>query len=171
MGIMKRMLTVIICSVVFQCGIFSPRDDFELPGGDESTGDPYSFAELLEGSGERFSELDWYDLFDEGFNYVNVRLANIVYDRSALISRLYLLREMYPRIVVTWQNNDRLLREIDTITLNNVFYAVADKDAPDHSLYSGNSGFIIVRDYDKVWRILKWTDEPSGDAFFSPVAE
>ncbi|MBN1308704.1 MAG: hypothetical protein JXA18_12345 [Chitinispirillaceae bacterium] len=171
MSLPKIILTAILCCGFVSCGIFAPREDFELPVSDERIGDPFNFASLLDGSGEQFSKLDWYELFDDKFEYVNVRLANIVYDKSALISRLFLQHDIFPGVAVTWVNNEGILITIDMITLRNVSYAVAMKETPETPLYSGNSGFIIVRGNDNIWRIRSWTDEPSGEAFFSPAAE
>jgi hypothetical protein len=171
MRILTVILTFVCCCGLISCGIFTPRDDFDLPESNADIDDPFNFGDLLEGSGEQFSKLDWYDLFSDDFKYSNVRLAKIDYDKSTLINRLFLQHDIFPRVVVSWVNNGGILSTVDMITLSNVSYTIAMAETPGTALYTGNSGFEIVRGTDKIWRIKSWTDEPSGEAFFSPVPE
>ncbi len=153
------------------CSVFKPREDFDPPGTTGYIDDPFNFAGILEGSGEEFLKLDWYELFDDEFEYVNIRLANIVYDKSAFINRLFLQQEIYPDVKVKWVNKEGFLITVNTITIRHVLYTVADKADPDTPLFSGSCGFVIVRHDDRIWRILSWTDEPDGVSFFSPAPE
>ena len=167
---LRSLSAAVFCCVVAGCGIFTPRDDFETPEVTTSVGDPFHFADLLKGSGEQFSKLDWNDLFDEEFKYTNIRLADIVYDKQALINRLELQHEIFPGVVVNWKNEESPLINVDMITLN-VSYSIATTESPETPLFSGNSGFVIVRGSDNIWRIRSWTDEPNGEPFFSSAPE
>ena len=163
---MKRlMFSLFIAMGLAGCGLFTPRTDFEDPASEGGTVDHFRFASLLEGSGEKFSKLDWYELFDDHFKYINVRLANVEYDKTALISHLFQQHEIYPQAVVKWSNTDGFLRNIDTITLSNAGYTVESGD----DIFSGTSSFTIIRDAVNIWHIVSWTDEPATDPFFSPA--
>jgi hypothetical protein len=151
--------------VVGGCGLFTPRTDFEDPVTDYPTVDYFNFGALLAGSSEKFSKLDWYELFDDNFKYVNVRLANIEYDKTALINHLYQQREIYPNVNVQWDNTSNFSRSINTINLSNVGYTVQDSTAQ----FTGTSSFVIIRDANNIWRIAIWTDEPDAVPFFSPA--
>ena len=154
--------------LLIRCGIFSPRTDFELPES-KKVEDPFNFGSLLDGSGEQFSKLDWYELFDSDFKYTNVRLGNIEYGQKELINQLNQQEEIYPDVEVKWVNDEGFPRDVDIITLSNISYTVFNPAQPDTILFSGISQFVIRRDQTKIWRILEWTDEPTNESFFSPA--
>ena len=160
-------ILLIVCSY-FSCGIFTPRDEFEDPLVDDTEEDYFKFSKLLSGTGEEFSKLDWYELFDDGFKYTNVRSANIDHSKSDFINHLSQQQEVFPDYLVSWEKKESPLRNIDTITLNNVWYYVREPEVSDSILFSGKSAFVIVRDDGFVWRITRWTDDPNDALFFSP---
>lgn len=152
------MLTIIVA--VTGCGLFTPRTDFEDPV--IGTEDYFNFATLIEGAKEKFSKLDWYELFDDRFKYLNVRLANVEYDKTAMINHLSQQHAIHGDAEVVWSNTDDFLKTQDTITLSNVRYSVQT----GNSTFSGASRFVIVRS-NTIWRIASWIDEPETDPFFS----
>lgn len=163
---MKHVILIGIL-LVSHCGLFMPRTDFELPESKKAE-DPFNFRSLLEGSGEQFSKLDWYELFDTDFKYTNVRLGNIEYGQEAFINLLNQQVEIYPDVQVTWVNNEGFPGDVNLITLSNISYTITTSSQPDVVLFSGISQFILRRDQAQ-WRILEWTDEPTSESFFSPA--
>ena len=167
MGEIRYIIIVVMCLTLPLCGVFTPRDDFEEPLNDKTADDYFNFQHLMTGTGEEFTKLDLYELFDEHFKYTNIRLANIDYMKSEMINFLSQQHERFPEYKVSWEKKDKPLRNIDTITMNNVWYTITEPEHSDSVLYSGNCGFIIVRDLSSVWRLIRWTDEPADQSFFS----
>ena len=163
-GIMRWLVFFLaVCSVFFGCGLFTPRTDFEDPAPEETGASDYlNFAVLIESSGEKFSKLDWYELFDDQFKYVNAHLADVDYDKNEFINHLQQQQKLFPDAAVTWNNTDDILRTQDTIMLSDVGYTIRS----GNSTFTGISRFTIVRS-SNIWHIAFWVDEPATAPFFS----
>ena len=165
-AISKFFLLPIAVSCWIGCGLFTPRTDFEPPISDQGgTVDHFNFVSLLEESGEKFSKLDWYELFDDDFRYINVRLASGSYGKTDLINHLSQQHEIYPDAKVDWVNREGIIRNINTITLSNVDYTVECSN----DTFTGTGSFRCVRDDNNIWRIMQWNDDPDENQFFSPA--
>ena len=163
-GKMRRLVyLMVVCSGLAGCGLFTPRNDFEDPAV-EGTGttDYFNFAALIASSGEKFSKLDWYELFDDQFRYVNAHLADVDYDKNEFINHLQQQQKLFSDAAVTWSNTGDFLRTQDTITLSDVSYTIQSGS----TTFSGISRFTIIRS-DNIWHIAFWVDEPETDPFFS----
>ena len=167
----EMLCVTMICSICF-CGIFTPRNDFEKPAeSGPKIGDLFSFSLLLAGTDYTFTRLDGYELFHEELSYTNVRSFD-PFSQEELINHLGQQHDIYPTVGVSWVHNQNNIspKEIDNIELielNNVTYTVTI--GLDSIISRGTSNFEIIREDQKFWRILKWTDIPETDnSFFSP---
>ncbi|MCX7726078.1 MAG: hypothetical protein N2053_04440 [Chitinispirillaceae bacterium] len=166
---MERLKILIpIITILFNCGLFLPRDDFEPPLDGSLKKDPFNFRELLAGSGVSFSETDWSMFFDDSLRYINIRAENAVYGKSTMITHLNKQYQIYPYIKVNWMREDGFQFKPDTIILNHVRYSVIDT-VMNTTISNGISEFIFIKDKSDDWHILQWLDDPEGASFFSPI--
>jgi hypothetical protein len=161
---------VIFFCVILNCGIFTPRDSFELPVTTPvDTPDYFNFGRLLRNTEYTFTRLDWYELFHDNLEYTVIRTSSTDrFSQLELINWLLQQHDIYPAVTVTWVRNTEPDDELDTLFLNDVSYTIVDPKDPDVVLFQGDSRFKIIRGNDKIWRILKWTDSPVGTPFFAP---
>lgn len=168
---MKYLLIAVpVFMLICRCGLFTPRDDFELPAS-ETEEDPFSFSSLLDETGEEFSKLDLPELLHPDIEYTNVRLGDIRYYQDDLINHLRWRINNFSDLKVTWNDRDGFVEEGDTlIMINEISYQIVKSDESENVLFSGTCQFVIKRGLDDIWRIFEWTDEPTTrESFFSPA--
>ena len=167
MNLMRIIGATLLCNFMITCGIFTPRDGLEQPEIKINIGDPFSFSTLLEGSGQQFSKLNWYELFHDDFTYTNTRLVGEPSDKTSFIDHLEGQYDQFPEATVAWDGMEFFsTSDDDTFILNDVTYKIVNADT---SFDSGSSNFIIIRDSTSIWQILRWTDLPfTTKYFFSP---
>lgn len=165
------------CMIVFctlhGCDVFSVRDS--EPPVESAPEDVLDFANILDGTDEYFSRLNYTDLFTEGAVYRQG--TNPKHTRDALVARLRYIERQYPLITVEWQLNPYVeprfsRQEGDTVHLDSATYLVyisgERTDTPD---YTGHSDIGLV--YVDYWAICYWHDFPDttnadGYSFFNP---
>jgi hypothetical protein len=164
------LITVLVVMNICSCGIFTPRDDLELPAS-ATEEDPFSFSSLLDETGEEFSKLDLSELLHPDIEYTNVRLGDIPYYQDDLISHLRWRINNFSDLKVTWTDRDGFVEEGDTlIMINEISYQIVKGEISEDVLFSGTCQFIIKRGLDDIWRIFEWIDEPTtSESFFSPA--
>lgn len=166
-----RFSAVIVCFLMLSCGIFTPRDSFEMPVSTPvDTPDYFNFGQLLDGTKYSFSKLDWYELFHEDVDYTVIRTSSTTddYSQLELINWLSHQHDLDSSITVEWVRNIGLDDKLDTLYLNDVSYSIFSDARPDSVLFHGDSRFKIIRGSDKIWRIVEWIDTPVGLPFFAP---
>lgn len=168
------MVTICCCGVA-GCGLFSPREDFELPRGDQGVGDPFNFGFLMEGSPEYFRTEQlkplWSELFDDELVYTN-NLSSEKFNRDEVVSNLVQIYNRQRNYRVIWKKDkDFPSYTKNEIVLETVEYNVVDPDSSDTVPFSGSCNFTIVRDEKDLWRIKTWMDITSKGSFFAPVGE
>lgn len=164
----KYKILLLIISILCNCGLFLPRDDFETPSDGTIKSDPFNLKELLSGSGVSFSETDWSMFFDDSLKYINIRAENAIYGKSNMITHLNKQYQIYPYIKVTWLKENGFQFKPDTIVLNHVIYSVVDT-VQNNTITTGISEFVFIKDKSDDWHILHWIDDPDGVSFFSPI--
>ena len=168
---MKYFLFIVLAfMIICNCGIFTPRTDFELPAS-ETEEDPFSFGSLLDETGEEFSKLDLPELLHPDIEYTNVRLGDIRYHQEDLINHLRWRKNNFSDLEVSWTDRDGFVEDGDTLILiNEISYQIVKSGTPENVLFSGTCQFVIKRGLDDIWRIFEWTDEPTtSESFFSPA--
>lgn len=185
---MKAELLLICIILVFtQCGIFSPRDEFEEP--DSSTlVDPFNFDGILSGTGEHFLSTDLDELFDMGMVYIDANTGtNTHFYKTEFSNNLQYLKQMY-EITVNWGDTSTIedgssppvqVKYVDdSLIINQIEYRVEYKkkntENPTTESQVGSCNFILVGK--GAWKIHSWTDIPyrkegkvGEQSFFVPV--
>jgi len=168
----SRLIIIFILMFLSGCGIFTPRDQFEIPEAqDISENDPFSFSSLLKNSDQHFNRLHPDELFSDFIIYVDVNSgANVKYNKSQMKDRLRQAENEYPGLRVEWSewNDSTSVLIGDTIYLEEARYSVFLSRESQEPEYFGKSRFTIVRN--QIWQIYRWTDIPSGNkkSFFAP---
>jgi hypothetical protein len=159
-SIVILLFALLICS----CGIFQPRETFEIPELKVSV-DRFNFSAIF--VGKRFTWKNYESFFCDSLHYSYVN--NGVYGKKKLIDHLQQLELQYPRFSITWA--DITSYEEDNVkTITNVTYTVIyDTTSVDGGTYFGSSTMEIVRDGD--YKIATWDDFPEGEqkSFFTPL--
>jgi|GEM_PF-1891802 len=174
---------------VCACGLFTPRDVEEPTWPVE---DPLGFAQILSNSEstERFTLLDYEDLFHEGLEYVDP--AGHSFDKRQVRGRLNTITSKYPDIQVKWEVAELDAQEQQTldrsgpVTLNTRKYriwrgsptvtvvdtATGLADTAYELDYRGEASLKLLYSTGKeAWTIYYWRDAPTGGlqtSFFHP---
>lgn len=164
---MKKIFLLILILIFSSCGIFSPREDFELPDSNAGT-QLFSFGSILDSVGEKFEKTGYEDIFIDSLIYQDMNSG--VFSKKDLVSHLQQVQLEYKNMSVTWKKGEVLSKKDDTLILINVNYDVNLKSGVDSTdNYKGSSNFTFAKN--NQWQIVKWVDYPSlpGKSIFSPL--
>jgi hypothetical protein len=165
------------------CELFYPDAQVENPEIVKND-DPFAFAGLLQNTQERFSKLNYEDLFNERFTYFGN--DNQVFSRRQELDRLDQIERLFDDIQVTWDttaasNEPSVFNKSDTISLYRKYEVTTRKQVPDptdtlksilvEKKHFGTSRLdLVFHTFKNTWCILRWYDEQSqtGLTFFHP---
>lgn len=155
------LLTLLLGS----CGIFQPRDTFEIPELKLPV-DRFNFSAILEG--KRFTWQSYETFFCDTLHYTyhNSR----VYDKKNLIDHLQQLEHQYRIFSIEWSDITSY-EEGNVLNITKATYRVVVKDTTlgGGEVFTGTSTMVIVRD--GVYKVATWDDFPDGEQkpFFAPL--
>jgi hypothetical protein len=154
----------IITSIVFSCGIFTPRT-VEKPSG-EISGDSFSLYSILDKTGEQFSKTAYEDIFDE--NFIFKAWDNATYDREKVIEQLKTLKATCAceKISTNWDTCGNIgeIREGNSMTLCRTFYVTYFRSNGNIS-DTGKAKFTLNRSSGNIWTIMVWEEEVTRSIF------
>lgn len=152
------------------CSLFYPNDPVEYP---EEISDTFNFAGILVTTYEKFSKLNYEDLFNDNFEYHGNDYQ--VFFKRRLLDRLNQIEGTYDSIGVKWDttsasNEPDIFDKNDTITLYRK-YEIFTGQASDTLTHKGRSRFdLVFHSIKNTWTIIQWYDEHDlpGVTFFHP---
>jgi hypothetical protein len=169
------LVGVLLAAGGLGCDMFSVRDS-EYPNAPANL-DPLGFSGLLRSTNQRFTRLDYYDLFMPETVFVYRQETYDPRTRAELISRLRNIESRDSAILVEWVWADTTVpffpEENYRVALDGARYHIylqGDRALlPDYTGYS-DIGLIYVTGY---WSIAYWYDYPestsaAGCSFFNP---
>ena len=167
------VLAMCLFGVLPLCGclIFDPRPA-ETPVIQTGVTDPFNFAQLLSGTGERFGKLALEDLFNPAFTYETVEGIEYVRDRQ--LERLKAIADTsgaYDTIMVSWKRDSshtesEAFSRSSGAVIYRVYSVVAKPRNAENISFSGTSRFTLVfLESKNTWTILRWADGGSPSIF------
>jgi hypothetical protein len=161
---MDKILALVVIVVFSGCGIFSPREDFELP--DSNAGSQLlSFGGILDSVGEKFEKTGYEDIFADSLIYQDMNSGG--FTKKELVSHLQQVQIEYKNMVVKWMpKRENSIKINETLILYKVEYLVILNTSADS--ITGRSDFTLAKN--NQWQIVKWVDYPSSSekSIFSP---
>jgi hypothetical protein len=148
------------------CGVFEPRDTFEIPELKVPV-DRFNFGAILDSAGKKLLWKNYETFFCDTLHYNYHNLG--VYGKKSFIDHLQQLEHQHPRFSITWGDIDSY-EEGNVLNITNVTYTVIEDTAlVDGEVFTGTSKMVIVRDVD--YKIVTWDDFPNSDQkpFFAPL--
>jgi len=163
---MGKRLVLIIAMFFSGCGLFSPRENFEIPDPNVNS-QPFSFESILDSIGEKFEKNGYEDVFIDSLIYQDMNSG--VFSKKDLVSHLQQVQLEYKSMVVTWYKGEILSKKADTLILTNVNYKIDLNSGAENAIYTGRSDFTFAKN--NQWQIVKWVDYPSlaEKSIFSPL--
>lgn len=156
-----RVMAKGILSLIFvlnlSCGIFQPRDTFELPVVTVAV-DRFNFTSIFDSIHRPFVWKDYETFFADTFRFSDSR--TYTYDKPKFVEGLQQLTLKYKKFKIDWsdieQPNDG---DMTRFTINELKYVfTADSDAVDKQIYTGKSRMVIIKDGS--YKLLMWDDFP-----------
>lgn len=163
---MKFFILIIAVFFLSGCGIFTPRDNFELPEKKNSTiFDRFHFATVISQASAIPYTLQTYDkLFSADFRYHDLNSEE--YGKDQFIKHLQQIENLFPRFSITW---DSVAFAADNIISGLKYTIITDTTETPKNIRQCSLNMVLVRDGD--YKILSWDDFPDGNqkSFFAPT--
>jgi hypothetical protein len=168
------VLIVPLLMVIGGCELFYPDSIVETPELVQNE-DSLNFAGILDSTRERFTKLNYEDLFNERFTYH--ASDNQIFNRRQLLDRLDVIERSYDQIQVLWDttaasNEPDIFNKQDTVALYRKYHLITfSSTAKQQKDYYGRSRFdLMYHPFKNSWCILRWYDEKDepGLTFFHP---
>lgn len=154
----------IIISMLFSCGIFTPRT-VEKPGG-EVFSDPFHLYSILDKTGEQFTKTSYEDIFDSTFQFI--AWDNATYNRYDEIEKLKTLKASCncDSFSTVWDTCEGVgeKREESSMTLCRTFFLTYYSDG-SKDIDSGKVQFKLNRSAGNIWTIVLWEEQVSRSVF------
>ncbi len=156
---------LIVCS----CGIFEPRDTFEIPEPGIFT-DRFKFSDVFTIAGKKFTWKNYETLFWDTLHFYYNNSEE--YNKNSVIGHLRAIERQYPRLRVKWTRDEDYYSEPDGPSKLKVFgliYSAMYDSTKTDSVYTGVANMVIINDGE--YKICVWEDFPDGDqkSFFAPT--
>ncbi len=155
-AIIKRtMLLVIVLNI--SCGIFQPRDTFELPVVTTAV-DRFNFSTIFDSIGKPFEWKNYETFFSDTFKFSDSRTG--VYEKTRFIEGLQQLTRKYNKFKINWSDIDKPNDgDVTQITINELKYAfTVDTEAVEKQVFTGKSRMVII--WDGTYKLTMWDDFP-----------
>jgi hypothetical protein len=160
------LLLLLFLLLLSSCGVFQPRDTFEIPESNVSV-DRFNFSAILKAAGKKLTWKNYETFFCDTLQFSNLNSG--VYGKKSLIEHLEQIELQYPRFSITWANITSY-EEDNVKTIAKVTYTIMyDSTSDSGGTCIGKSTMGIVRDGD--YKIATWDDFPEGEqkSFFAPL--
>lgn len=154
MSIVTALLLIVLS---ISCGIFQPRDTFELPVV-TAVVDRFNFSSILDSIGKPFQWKNYETFFSDTFKFSDSRTGE--YDKTRFIEGLQQLTRKYARFKISWSDiekpNDG---DMTRLTINELKYAfTVDTTAVTKEIITGKSRMVII--WDGTYKLTVWDDFP-----------
>jgi hypothetical protein len=175
---LERLRFIVACAAIaLQCGLFTPLDP-EKPK-EERTSDPFNFSEIINNSKERFSTIEYRDLFYESGHFYYS--SGIYKSTNQFIDHLneVINRKKFSKqsIRVDWipdtSYENRSFPPGDTIDIHaryRVWIYPSEENVNFDSIkpaYEAPATFYLIY-YTNEWIIHHWRDGYAGRSIFYP---
>ena len=149
------------------CGIFQPRDTFELPVVTVVV-DRFNFGSIFDSIGRPIVWKDYETLFADSFSFSDARTGT--YGKTKFIENLRQMERKNERFKITWSNIEKPTEgEMSRLTINELRYTfIDDTGAVEKKIETGKSRMVIVRD--NTYKLIAWDDFPemAAKSIFAP---
>ena len=162
---MKNYLFPLLLLLMCSCGIFQPRETFEIPELKIPV-DRFNFSAILKT--KRFTWKSNETFFSDTLQYRDMKNSG-VYSKKDIVSRLQQIEHQYPIFSVIWGEITVSSDDGNVLNISNVSYTViCDATKDNRETFTGNSKMTIIRDGE--YKVVTWDDFPDSEqkSFFAP---
>jgi hypothetical protein len=156
------LFLLLICS----CGIFQPREIFEIPELKLPV-DRFNFSAILKT--KRFTWKSNETFFSDTLQYRDMKNSG-EYSKRDMINHLQQIEHQYPRCSIIWGEITVSSDDGNVLNISNVSYtAICDTALANGEKFTGTSKMTIVRDGE--YKVVTWDDFPDSEqkSFFAPL--
>lgn len=158
---------VLLLLLILSCGVFQPRDTFELPVVTVVV-DRFNFGSIFDSIGRPIVWKDYETFFADSFSFSDARTG--IFGKTKFIENLRQLERKNERFKIIWSNIEKPTEgEMSRLTINELKYTfIEDTSAVEKKTETGKSRMVIVRD--NSYKLIAWDDFPdmAAKSIFTP---
>jgi hypothetical protein len=154
---MVKGITLLMLVLNISCGIFQPRDTFELPVVSTAV-DRFNFSSIFDSIEKPFVWKNYETFFSDTFKYSDSRTG--IYGKTRFIEGLQQLTRKYEKFKISWSDIEKTNDgDVTRLTINELKYAfTVDTEAVEKQIFTGKSRMVIL--WDGTYKLVVWDDFP-----------
>jgi hypothetical protein len=155
--VIKGILLLLIMQCI-SCGIFQPRDTFELPVVTVAV-DRFNFSSIFDSIRKPFKWKNYETFFSDTFKFFDSR-TDTTYEKTKFVEGLQQLTLTSERFKISWSDIKKNADGNETrLTISELKYVfIVDTEAVEKEIYTGKSRMVII--LDGTYKLVAWDDFP-----------